>query len=301
MPDFCQARRGVRQTVASAVPALLRLGVDQNRIVLASAGAGWHPGTIVTQSPAPRTTLGPQTRVVLGVAGTGAFESLPFPLRERSETEFVAERLFAVFDNPIKKLSYYLAEGGGYLELHPDDHAGALRWIEEVFKVSAKPFARERWYSVARLLPALPRLAGRGEGLTLALDLVFGIPARLTRVGTGVVPLADGAQTRLGTANGRLGVDAIAGAGVRAESVVEVLLGPMSVETFLANEGPDRWRERQAVYRLVLPSHLWNRVEERWEVGDRSAPPPLGDGDGGARLGINSYLASTRDGGAGDA
>ena len=290
MPDFCSPARGVRQTLDAALPALLRLGVAMDQLVLQSAGAGWVRGAIVGQSPAAGTPVEPSTRIVLQVAGTGSLETLPFPLRDSNEGEFRSDRLFALFDNPLLKLGYHLRAAGEMLDLHPDDPAGAYRWIVEIFGVKAEQWARERWYDVARLLPSLHRIAGRPNGPALALKAVFRLPASDERLVAGIAPVPNDRRTRLGSLNGRLGVDSIVGDGVTAGTSVEIDIGPVDLVTYRRHLGAVMAREREALYRLVLPAHLRPGVKERWHVGERSEGAVIGDPVRVAVLGVNAYL-----------
>ena len=290
MPDFCAPRRGVRHSIDSAIPALERLGVDAERVVLRSAGAGWIPGTVVAQEPAAGTELGSQTRVVLEVAGTGSLESLPFALREDSDAEMRADAIFALFDNPLLKLRFAVRQGGGFLELRPDEPATSLRWIEGIFRISPNPWPKRRWYAVARLLPVLHRVAGRAEGIPLALRLVFGLPVVGVRIVSGLVSIPVENRTRLGEANGRLSTDATIGVGLRATTAIEVEIGPVSLDVHREHLGAGERAQREAVYKLVLPAHLHGAVRERWTVGSPAEPPRLRDEWQPAALGLNSYL-----------
>jgi type VI secretion system (T6SS) VasB/ImpH family protein/PASTA domain-containing protein len=298
MPDFCAPRRGVRQTIDSAIPSLERLGIEPGQIVLRSAGAGWLPGTVVAQEPAPGTPLGEQTRIVLDVAGTGSLESVPFALREDSDDDMRVDALFALFDNPLRKLSYTVRRGGGFLQLHPDDPTGALRWVEGIFRVPARPWAKRRWYAMARLLPALHRVAGRADAVPLALQLVFGLPVRRVRLIAGLVPMHEDRQTRLGVANGRLGVDAAIGRGRLASTAVEVTIGPVTLDRYRECQVAGERAEREAIYRLVLPAHMHRAVTERWAVGDPGEPARLRDSWQPAALGLNSFLGGVEQGAA---
>ncbi|MCC7131480.1 MAG: type VI secretion system baseplate subunit TssG [Gemmatimonadales bacterium] len=294
MPDLCSPRRGVRQTIDAAIPSLLRLGVEMDRISFDSAGPGWVRGTIVGQKPAAGTPLTPESRVVLLVAGVGSIESLPFPMRDTADGEFRIDELFGLFDNHFLRLSHHLRAAGGMLDLHPDDPEGAARWIVEIFRLSSDPWPRERWYDVARLLPALHRIAGRPDGPALALRAVFRIPASPIRLVSGIAPVPPARRTRLGIMNGRLGVDALIGDGVTAHTAVEIDIGPVDLATWRRLQRPGERAQRQALYRLVLPAHLRSEVREHWLVGDRSEPTVLGDRSREFALGVNSYLGSAR-------
>ena len=290
MPDFCAPTRGVRQTVDAALSSLQRLGVESERVVLYAAGAGWVPGTIVAQEPTPGTELTPETRVVLHVAGTGALESLPYPLRDDSDDDLRVDGLFALFDTPLLRVRHAVRQASGFLELRSDNPATALRWLEGIFYVSAKAWSKRRWYAVARLLPTLHRVAGRTEAIPLAFRLVFGLPVAQVRIVSGLARLPEARHTRLASANSRLGTDAALGVGLRATTAIEVVIGPVSLETYQEHQAPSDRAEREAIYRLVLPAHLHRAVRERWTVGTPANPPRLQDGWQPAALGLNSYL-----------
>ncbi len=290
MPDLCTPRRGVRHVLDSAVPTLLRLGVEMDRIVLQSAGPGWVKGTIVSQQPDAGTELTQETLVTLSVAAAGALDTAPFPMRDSADGEFRIDRLFALFDNHLLRLLHHLRAAGGMLDLHPDDPAGAARWIKEIFQLSPDDWPRERWYDVARLLPALHRIAGRPDGAAIALAAVFRLPASPIRLVSGIAPVARDRRTRLGLENGRLGVDALIGDGVTAHTSAEIDIGPVDLGTWRRCQSPAEARQRQAIYRLVVPAHLKGEIRERWEVGDRSQGSVLGDRSREAALGVNSYV-----------
>ncbi|MEO7038567.1 MAG: PASTA domain-containing protein [Gemmatimonadaceae bacterium] len=294
MPDLVRARRLARQSVDSALTTLYALGVDDSRVVIESAGRGWEPGTIVEQSPAPGTPLTPRTRVVLRVAGASAIDSLPFAMRDEDEYEFRSDRFFALFDSPLAKLAHRVRRGGDYFVASPDDMVRTRRWIEEIFQLSAERWREDRWFAVARLLPALHRIAGRELALRVACRLVFTLPVESVTMHAGMVKLAGG-TTRLGVSNARLGVDSIAGTGLRDEASIEVRYGPIDLAMYLAHAGDAARRERDELYRLVLPMHLARSVRERWRVGDASQPARVGGAkvnEDAAVLGVNSYLGA---------
>jgi PASTA domain/Type VI secretion, TssG len=295
MPDLVRARRLARQTIDSALTTLYALGVDDSRVVIESAGRGWEPGTIVEQSPAPGTALTPRTRVVLRVAGASAINTLPFAMRDEDENEFRSDRLFALFDSPLAKLAYRVRRGGDYFVASPDDMVRTRRWIEEIFQLNAERWSEERWFAIARLLPALHRIAGRELALRVAFRLVFSLPVESVTMHAGMVRLGASGTTVLGVSNARLGVDTIAGTGLRDEASVEVRYGPIDLASYLAQTGESARRERDALYRLVLPMHLARSVRERWRVGDASKPARVGStqaNEDAAVLGVNSYLGA---------
>jgi len=290
MPDFVSPTRGVRQSVDSAVESLQRLGLEMNRIVLRSAGPGWRRGTVVGQVPEAGTVLRAETRVTLTVAGAGALDTAPFAMRDSADGEFRIDRLFELFDNHFLRLGYHVRSAGGMLSLRPEDYEGAARWITDIFGVSVKPWPRERWYDVARLLPSLHRIAGRPEGPALALRAVFRLPASPVRLVSGIAPVPSERRTRLGSTNGRLGIDALVGDGVTVHTAVEIDIGPVDLATYWQHNTPAERRQRDALYRLVLPAHVQDRVTERWIVGNRDEGAALGDRQRAAALGVNVYL-----------
>jgi hypothetical protein len=276
MPDFVRPRRGARHTVDTALRALRALGVDDARVVVESAGAGWEPNAVVRQHPPPGAPLGDRARVTLGVSGVGALEALPYALRDVDESAFGVDPLLALFDSPVHKLRHHLRGGGEFFALRAGDPVTARRWIEQVFQVDASAWAPARWPAVARLLPALHRVAGREEGLRLALDLVFGLRLAAVALERVVVPAAAGERCALGTAASRLGVDALLGAG-RAEVARLVLtLGPVPLGVYLDHQGVAAAAERRALYALVASVALATSVRERWVVGDPGTPARLG-------------------------
>jgi len=299
MPDLVRARRLARQSLDSALTTLYALGVDDSRVVIESVGRGWEPGTIVEQSPPAGTPLTARTRVVLKVAGPSAIDALPFAMRDEDEYEFRSDRLFALFDSPLAKLAHRVRRGGDYFVASPDDMVRTRRWIEEIFQLSAERWSEERWFAIARLLPALHRIAGRELALRVAFRLVFSLPVESVSMHAGMVKLGGSGTTRLGETNARLGVDTIAGLGLRDEASIEVRYGPIDLGSYLAHTGERARGERDALYRLVLPMHLARSVRERWRVGDASRPARVGgaatpgaDTEDAAVLGVNSYLGA---------
>lgn len=290
MPDLVTPTREVRHDMDSAIASLVRMGVEIDQIVVRSAGPGWPAGTVVAQWPAPRATIGPRP-VVLSVAEKGGVHSLPYALRDARDGEFGVDELFALFDNPLHKLVHHLREAGQFLALRPDDPASARRWIEDIFGIDPSPWPPQRWYAVARLLPSLHRVAGRADAVPLAFRTVFGLPVQGVRTVPGLLPLAADRQTRVGSANSRLGVDTVAGTGAVGVRRLEVTFGPVELEVYREHAlSGDMRVERDALYRLVVPAHLGAEVLERWMVGDPARPPRLGDTREAPTLGVNARL-----------
>ncbi|HJP57069.1 MAG TPA: type VI secretion system baseplate subunit TssG [Gemmatimonadales bacterium] len=291
MPDLAGVRRTARHRVDSALLTLLRLGVDFGRIVLEAAGPGDSAGAVVAQDPPPGTPLTPVSRIALRVGGSGALDLMPFPLRDESETEFRADRLFAIFDNPALKLGFFLRQGGAYLALHPDEPLTARRWLEDLFSVSADPWPAERWHALARLVPRLHALGGTAAAVRVAMGAIFDLPVAEVRVARRVVPVAAPAVMRLGSRNGRLGFDAVLGGGIIGDARIEIVYGPLTLAQWRRHATPAAARERAALFPYILPAHL-AVVVERWRVGDAAAGTRLDDAAMPALLGVNAYLGT---------
>lgn len=291
MPDLAGVRRTARHRVDSALLTLLRLGVDFGRIVLEAAGPGDSAGAVVAQDPPPGTPLTPVSRIALTVGGSGALDLMPFPLRDESETEFRADRLFAIFDNPALKLGFFLRQGGAYLALHPDEPLTARRWLEDLFSVSADPWPAERWHALARLVPRLHALGGTAAAVRVAMGAIFDLPVAEVRVARRVVPVAAPAVMRLGSRNGRLGFDALLGGGIIGDARIEIVYGPLTLAQWRRHATPAAARERAALFPYILPAHL-AVVVERWRVGDAAAGTRLDDAAMPALLGVNAYLGT---------
>ena len=291
MPDLAGVRRTARHRVDSALLTLLRLGVDFGRIVLEAAGPGDSAGAVVAQDPPPGTPLTPVSRIALTVGGSGALDLMPFPLRDESETEFRADRLFAIFDNPALKLGFFLRQGGAYLALHPDEPLTARRWLEDLFSVSADPWPAERWHALARLVPRLHALGGTAAAVRVAMGAIFDLPVAEVRVARRVVPVAAPAVMRLGSRNGRLGFDAVLGGGIIGDARIEIVYGPLTLAQWRRHATPAAARARAALFPYILPAHL-AVVVERWRVGDAAAGTRLDDAAMPALLGVNAYLGT---------
>jgi hypothetical protein len=289
MPDFCSPRRGVRQTVDAALASLEQLGVEPDRVVLRAAGAGWVTGTVVGQVPAPGVQLTPETRVELDVAGTGALESLPYPLREDSDDAMRVDALFALFDAPILRVRHAVRQAGGFSSCVLTRSVPRFAGSTGSFAFRRRPGPRGVVRSGAAP-STLHRVAGRAEAIPLALELVFGLPVARVQVVSGIAELAElwADESRVREQPPR------PGCGARCR---------------LAGDHRDRDRDRSGERRNVpgapygggacgtrrdLPARATGAsaraVRERWTVGTPANPPRLQDGWQPAALGLNSYL-----------
>ena len=98
----------------------------------------------------------------------------------------------------------------------------------------------------------------------------------------------------LETASSRLGIDTVLGEGRVDDVRVDVCLGPVDLQSYRLHNSTAMRAERDALYALVLPAHVARRVDERWQVGDATAPLHLDD-RAEAVLGVTTYLGRPKD------
>ena len=292
MPDFCTPMRGVRQDIDAALATLRHLAVPLDRVRIERIGGGWKKGTVVRQLPAPGSVIRATTRVVLFVSAPAAVDALPYALRHEQEGVFGVVELLPVLDSPTAKLEAFVRDAGGFLELRPEDPRTAWRWIREIFAVHLPTWPDDYLHALARLLPALHRVAGTEEGVRVALRTVFALPVIDVVVARQLLQMRRALQTRLGVSNGRLGVDAVIGDGVTALAHARVFIGPVSLEQYLQHDTAAMRGFRDVLYGLVLPSALLRPVEERWQVAPPARGCVIGTPSEAVRLGINSRLMS---------
>ncbi|MBK8056895.1 MAG: type VI secretion system baseplate subunit TssG [Gemmatimonadetes bacterium] len=227
---------------------------------------------------------------MLDVGGTGTLESLPYSLRQDSSAgEMLVDRVCAVLDGPLIRGRANVRSAGGRYRLSPGDTRVARRWIEEVMQLSASDWPEHLWYRVARFLSSLPIVAGRHDAIAIALGFVYGLEVSRIELRTNRLPIERSLATRLGTHNGRLGIDTVAGDGLLWPHSIAVTIGPVSLETYLEQRG---WQAgRASLYALVVPAFVPGGVSERWVVEPRADGYRLGARDQAPLLGVSSYLS----------
>jgi len=269
---------------------LRALGIDGNRVRIERIGSGWPTNAVVSQEPAAATPLRPNATIVLRVSAPAAIHALPFTMRDHTETGFGADRLMALLDGPIARLHAYVSEAGGFLELRPDVPETGWRWVRDLFQLEPGELAPDLVHALAKFVPALANVAGTERGVAMGLHVLFALPMSRLTVSSGVAPLVDDRQTRLGVRNGRLGFDAVIGTGVTTRTQAVVTIGPVSLDTLLRADSTVRRRERQLLYRLVMPSGVRD-VVERWDVAPPDGGARIGRADDPLRLGLNARLS----------
>jgi len=288
MPDFSRAFHGFHHTVDSALEVLEASGVPPARTTVRMAGRGYPRYWVIEQSPRPGELLAPDVHIILTVAGLGFFHQLPVGMWDKGgDAEPGTQELLEAFDDPIQKAAHWIRQGARLFDLRPDDHAACSRWIA-LFGLNAEVWPQEIWYNLALLLPSLHRLAGREEGIRLALDLLLGLPLREIRRRSSFARLDDADLTLLGGAFSRLGVDAICGDRRDDVAKLVLVLGPVSLDTWYDFQTDEARGRLDQVLDLCASSYQDVRI--RWFVRDAERAPRLGYEQQNARLGVNSHL-----------
>jgi hypothetical protein len=288
MPDLSHAFYGFHHTVDSALEVLESRGVPASRLTVRMAGRGYPVYWVIDQTPRPGQPLGPDSHVVLTVAGLGFFHSLPVGMWDKGgEAEPGTQEIVEAFDDPIQKAAHWIRQGARLFDLRPDDLPACQRWIS-LFGLHADDWPQEIWYNLALLLPSLHRLAGREEGIRLALDLLLGLPLYEIRRRRGFARLDDRDLTLLGSGYSRLGVDFIVGDRRDDLARLTLFLGPVSLDTYYKFQTEEALGRLDQV--LNLCASCYHDVRVRWFVLDPRRPPRLGFEQENARLGVNSHL-----------
>jgi hypothetical protein len=288
MPDFTRPRHGFYHTVDSALASLSQLGITPDRVTVRKKGLGWKRGRVVEQKPAAGDALTPESTIELKVEGEGLFDYLPTGMREASrEGEFGTEQLTSIFDDAVEKAAFYVRQGGLYFDLRPENKVGYERWIR-LFGIDHVEWPEEVRYRLAVLLPALHRVAGREEGLRLALKVLLGLDVVSLGRSRRLTPLAEGERSRFGGRASRLGTELVIGEGLEDEATVDITLGPVSLDAYNEHTSAGGQRLIARALRLALPYHL--NYALRWVVGDTSRAPRLGEETENSVLGVNTHL-----------
>jgi hypothetical protein len=290
MPDFCTGSHGFHHTVGSALRTLSDLGVSPPRITVRMAGRGSPSGWIVGQLPRASEVLSPGVNVALSVAGLGFFHGLPLGMRDRGNegggrTQEIAE----LFDDPIQKTAHWIREGGKLFDIHPDNPEACSKWIA-LFGLDAENWPTDRWYNLAVLLPSLQSLAGREEGIGLALDLLLDLPLAEIRRGCRFGRLERDVISTLGRNSSRLGVDYILGDRLEDMAELTLVVGPVPLDSYYEFHSEESMRRLDAALGLCVPCHQPYRVS--WVVLDPEKAPLLGRAKDNSILGINSHLGA---------
>ena len=290
MPDVRWPQYGFYHTVDSALASLTRAGIAPERITIKKAGRGWQKDRVVQQAPPAGSPLTDDIAVELTVEGDGLFALLPTGMRDLGpdpEREPGIHELAALCDDPIEKAAYFVRQGGLYFDVRPDNAPGCARWIC-LFGIDPNDWPRVSWYPLAVLLPHLQDLAGREEGLRLALKILLDLDVAAIHRRARRTRLSPDALSRFGAHASRLGIDLIVSDGMEDEAMLAITLGPVSLPIYLQYQTAEGKRRMQQVLHLVLPYHLDAAV--CWVVGNTNRAPRLGIDQENSVLGINAHL-----------
>jgi hypothetical protein len=294
MPDFCQGTHAFHHTLDSSLEILGAMGVSSSRISIRMAGPGWPSYWVVGQSPSPGTPLTADVPVVLSIAASSIFRSLPAGMwDEGGEVEPGTREIVEVFDDPLEKAGHWLRQGARLLDVRRDNLPACARWLK-LFGVDAADWPQDKWYAMALLLPNLHRLAGKEAGIRLALLTLLGLPLVGIRQSRDYTWLDEKDLSRLGAQASRLGRDSILGNRVEDLECLTLVIGPVSLATYNAFETSGKQRELEAVLALSAPCYHRHRIQ--WIVEYENRSPRLGLEQENARLGINSRMGQMRQG-----
>jgi hypothetical protein len=288
MPDLAHSFYGFHHTVHSALKVLSALAVPSSRITLRMAGAGGPAAQIVRQSPAAGTPLFEDTHITLHISGVGFSHALPVAMWQRGTDEGPGTMdILELLDDPLQKCLHWVREGARLFAASPDDPAACARWIS-LFGLSPEQWPAECLYPVALILPSLHRLAGTEAGIRLALDLVLHLPLKELRPKRGYRYIKKDEGTVLGARSNSLSVDCVLGDRCEDAGGVELMLGPVDLETYYEFSEPDGEALLGKTLRLVMPCHGETTVS--WIVADPGKFPVLGVARRNSLLGVNTYL-----------
>lgn len=288
MPDFSHSFHGFRHTVDSALKVLETLGTPAERISLRLAGRGLPSGWVADQSPPPGVPLIKDTQITLWIAGLGFCHHLPVAMQDTGgEQEPGTAEVLELLDDPLQKARHWVCEGARLFDVAPDNPDACARWIG-VFGVNADLWPTEQLYPLALLLPSLQALAGTKRGIRLVLDLLLGLPLREIKKRPAYRFMAENELSLLGSEFNRVSVDHVLGDCLEDFSRTELVIGPVSLETYYRFQQPEGTQLLRQLMRLVMPCD--SRYSIFWVVADPAKSPRLGVSEENSVLGINTYL-----------
>lgn len=299
MPDFCN--RSNPQRVETALDALIRLGIDINKVEMTAIGEYEnYKGEVISQSPEPGTEIGPGTRISLEVGRYSAVDILPYQffygLRgisgarsdgwEQEARDFMAPFDSAVLRAEAKIKLLSLLYGMGVIE------SDQLRKFLSLFAFSEDKLTennRELLHWSA-LMPYFNEWAGNAEFVEKLVTVVFGYPCRITENIPGEFGIPEKIRTCLGRRSSRLGHDCVLGSSFKeCDSTYELKIydvAPHDLGGF--REGADKYEKLKSLINLCLPNHLECRIV----VIGRRQRAGIGHEKQRAFLGISSYIGN---------
>jgi hypothetical protein len=288
MPCFEYGFFGFHHTVDSALRILSDLGVSASRVTVRMAGRGFPSRWVVAQDPSPGSDLAGGEIVKLSVAGLGYFHALPVGMWDKGgEGGPGTQEIVELVDDPLQKAAHWIREGARLFDIRPDNFAACSRWIS-LFGLTPEQWPPETWYNLSLLLPSLQELAATENGIRLIFQLLLQLPVKEIRWFPSFRSLPVDDWSLLGEKSSRLGVDCIVGNRIEDLAGVLLVVGPVSLSTYVEFQREEKKRLFAAVIDLCLSCQRKSKVS--WVVLDPEEAPRLGYEVKNARLGVNSHL-----------
>jgi predicted component of type VI protein secretion system len=143
-------------------------------------------------------------------------------------------------------------------------------------------------YPLALLLPSLQALAGTERGIRLALNLLLGLAVQEIRKRPAYRFIGQDELSLLGSEFNRVSVDYVLGDCLEDLSRSELVIGPISLDSYYRFQQPEGKELLKQAMRLLIPCE--SRYSAFWVVADPANSPRLGIREENSVLGINSYL-----------
>ena len=288
MPDFSHSFSAFRHTVDSALEVLATLGTPAERISLHLAGPGLPSRWVADQSPPPGAPLLEDTQVTLWVAGLGFCHHLPVAMQDSGgQQEPGTEEVLDLLDDPLQKAYHWVYEGARLFDIAANNPEACARLIN-VFGLNADLWPNQQLYPLALLLPSLQALAGTERGIRLGLNLLLGLPVQEIRKRPAYRFIGQDEVSLLGSEFIRVSVDYVLGDGLEDLSRSELVIGPISLDSYYRFQQPEGKELFKQAMRLLIPCE--SRYSTFWVVADPAKSPRLGIREENSVLGINSYL-----------
>lgn len=295
MPDFCSRR--YRTHYITALNTLARMGVDLTQVDLIAIGTHEnYRGEVHNQEPARGTALGPQTQIRLRIGASSAVDYMPYQFfyglhgvtRRVEKWEDKARAFMAPFDAALIRYTAKchqeaLKYGSGLAERRQ-----IIRFLK-LFEFEVDAYLPENELLIlASLLPQYQYWSGNPEFLVQVLSLMLPFSFEVTENVRNRYDIPADIQTRVGTANTRLGKETVLGRSfVEGDSTYRVTVSGVSPER-AAELVPGRPLRKKLEWLLerCMPSHSDYQIEIQV---DRNAAR-LGKESPSARLGYSVYV-----------
>ncbi len=299
MPNLVNRRAPVHYV--TALNTLMRLGVDITKVDILAVGEyeNYH-GEIQSQTPAPGTELGRDTRIALSVGYPSAVDQMPYQFfyglggvsGDRSGWEERARSMMAPFDAVVIR---YEAEAlyqtmklnfGYVVQQH-------LRRFVELFGVDTGgiDLSQRDLLLLAAVLPSFNEWSGNPRLVAEVLELFLGYRFEIVESIPWRYEIPENLQYHLG-AGGRLGRESVLGRDfVNCDSAYQVVIhrvDPADVTGLLP--GMQKRRILDWLLRFAMPGDLTYDVKMKLS----EMRNPLGSGHRPSRLGYTTYVRTSR-------